>query len=95
MTTFLSEDAEVEIGMLADTVLEIRPKAAWIKEPTVFKDKDTGTLIVTWHYSDIDVTLEHAETVDAFGKVSAYAVQKIEEHVLGFRLKKRKKGQYT
>jgi len=80
----VEEWAGVTIGMSADAVLKLHPNTEWVEEkPTVRVDSRTigrriPDLIVTWRYDEADLVLERATVDDPmFGKITAYAVQKI------------------
>jgi len=74
----------VYLGMWADDLLKIHPNKEFTKDPTIFDSgvkckRNQPLLIVTYHYSEADVTLEYATVDDKkYGKISVYAVQKIE-----------------
>ena len=72
----------VTVRMLADQVLGIFPKPMWVKDSKAFVDqRSDGTvkdLIIEWYYEGFTLVLERAMVVDpVYGKMSAYAVQRI------------------
>ncbi len=73
---------DVTLGMHIDTLLGLHPNTEWVRKPTVLMDSlskpKRPDLIVTYHYAGVDIVLERATSDDPmFGKITAYAVQKI------------------
>lgn len=78
----LDNFTDVKLGMWVDTLLGLHPNTEWVRKPTVLRDSlskpKKPDLIITYHYAGVDVVLERAvANGPMFGKITAYAVQKI------------------
>lgn len=73
---FVSSKREVEVGMLADEVLQIKPRETMTQDPVILETKSDGTYKVKWYYPDMILVIEIASMDQPF-PLTAYTVQEI------------------
>lgn len=77
----------VHVRMITDQVLQVFPRHMWVKDSKAYVDQRSDgkvqDLIVEWYYEGFTLVFERALVNDPmFGRMSAYAVQKIRPNKL-------------